>query len=620
MAGLERKRHKSPVEWLRSVRAFASMPDSVLKRLYGEAHMVSIARGETLITTGHTPEALHIVISGRLRATSFAGGAHKAELGPGAVLGETAFLSRTPYTETATALRNSIVLRLEWDAFRSLAEGVPDVWQATLESLARAPASVKAAPRPVRDRARTIAICPAGSDPLPKEFIAKISEALEARADCQFLSAEGLGQDLPGGIALDDPQVVHWLKEQEARFDVIVLLTDAEPTPWTEKALTDADEICLVGLHDGARLGAPVALGAVEELAFELRGADACRLALFHEPRRAVAQAGARRWLEMRPVRSHHHLRPGHPKDYERLARFLLGQSTGFLASTTGVYSAAMLGVFKAVQASGFECDCFAGTGTSAAIAACLAMGMDADDIDHLLGEMMVAGRALKRRTWPLFGLYDQRRFDRLLLKHFPDIDIADMPLPFYALSANLSTGEARLHTTGNVQIAVRANWPFPGLLPPFIDEDGHFLTDGAVADPLPIERMHIINAGPNVVARTAMAPFGKAPIPYRDLPAHQRAARHWLPWRRYAARRNLPLPGFETMLASVTSRAAKVEADALGPLDMLLAVPIPGPLDVMAWDQHSRLKDQSYQWALAELEKRAGAHDLPLIAAIPNS
>ena len=60
---------------------------------------------------------------------------------------------------------------------------------------------------------------------------------------------------MPGGIALDDPQVVHWLKEQENRFDVILLLADPEPTPWTERTLAEADEICLIGTHDGGRLG-----------------------------------------------------------------------------------------------------------------------------------------------------------------------------------------------------------------------------------------------------------------------------------------------------------------------------------------------------------------------------
>jgi hypothetical protein len=39
-----------------------------------------------------------------------------------------------------------------------------------------------------------------------------------------------------------------------------------------------------------------------------------------------------------------------------------------------------------------------------------------------------------------------------------------------------------------------------------------------------------------------------------------------------------------------------------------------------MAWGEHSRLKDRSYQWALSELEKRAASNDLPLVAAIPNA
>jgi hypothetical protein len=39
-----------------------------------------------------------------------------------------------------------------------------------------------------------------------------------------------------------------------------------------------------------------------------------------------------------------------------------------------------------------------------------------------------------------------------------------------------------------------------------------------------------------------------------------------------------------------------------------------------MAWAEHSRLKDLSYQWALNELEKRATSGNLPLIAAVPAS
>jgi NTE family protein len=217
-----------------------------------------------------------------------------------------------------------------------------------------------------------------------------------------------------------------------------------------------------------------------------------------------------------------------------------------------------------------------------------------------------------------MLSLYDQRALDRLILKHFPDTDLADLPVPYYAASANLSTGEAHIHSLGNLQVAVRANWPFPGLLPPFVDEEGQMLTDGSVISPPPLQPLHRMNAGPNVIAKAALAPFGKSPVRYRDLPAWQKKqAAFRLPWQ--PAPDEPGLPSFENVLAVLADRAGD-EDEWLGPPDMLLAAPIPAGTDVMAWREHSRLKDLSYQWALNELEKRAAAGNLPLVAAIPSS
>lgn len=609
-------RLKSPVEWLKSVRAFEAMPETVLKRIYGECHLQSMSRGDVLFKAGEEGAALYIVTSGRFRTTRPTEPG-KSELGPGAVLGEKAFLTRAPHDATVTSVRTSIVLKLEWESFKALAEGAPEIWQATIAGLLDTENRMYAQPRLPVDRARSIAICPAGNDTLPAAFAHQLAAALEQRAECQVLSSEGLGQNLPGGIALDDPQVIHWLKEQEAKFEVIILLADPEPTPWTEKAIAEADEICLIGSHDGGRLGQPVPLSTTEELAFEIRGPAACRLALLHDPRRG-AVVGARRWLEYRPVRSHHHLRLGQPKDFDRLARFLLGQSTGYFATAPGVLGAAALGIFKAVQAAGFEPDCFGGTGAGAVMAACLALGMDPDDIDHLVTEIMIERRGLRRRSRPVFGLYDQRALDRLILKHIPDTDLADLPVPYYAASTNFSTGQPHIHRTGNLQVAVRANWPFPGLLPPFIDEEGQMLGDGTILRPPPLAPMHQMNSGPNVVARVSVPPFGKSQVRYRDIPAWQTVARHPLPWKRDT--RASGLPSFENFMVMASQGGAVAGSEWLGPLDMLLAPPIPATLDVLAWRDHGRLKDMSYQWALGELEKRAAAGELPLVAAVPST
>ena len=167
---------------------------------------------------------------------------------------------------------------------------------------------------------------------------------------------------------------------------------------------------------------------------------------------------------------------------------------------------------------------------------------MDPDDVDQLVVEIMVDRRALRRKSWPLFSLYNPRVLDRLILKHFPDTDLADMPVPFYAASANLSAGEPHIHNLGNLQVAVRANWTFPGLLPPFVDEEGQMLIDGSSISPPPIQPMHRLNAGPNVVARAAMPPFGKSPVRYRDLPAWQKQVSRRLPWQKPPEGPGLPV------------------------------------------------------------------------------
>ncbi|MBX2806622.1 MAG: cyclic nucleotide-binding domain-containing protein [Hyphomicrobiales bacterium] len=621
MAGSARLRQKTPADWLRSVRAFRLIPDETLKRLYAECHLETVERGETLVKAGEVPDALFIVISGRFQTTAYASDPAWAELGPGAVLAEQAFFTREQQRVSISAARNSIALKLDWDSFETLAQTAPNIWQAVMRSLLLTDVEdkVPAQPRSFLGRAKSLAILPAGGDTIPTPLIKKLSGSIERRADCQLLSSEGLGQDMPGGIALDDPQVIHWLKEQENRFEVILLLADSETTPWTERALADADEICLVGTHDGGRLGAPVPLNAVEEMAFEMRGADACRLALFHNERYENTIAGTRRWLEYRPVRSHHHLRASSQDDYERLARFLLGQSTGFFASGRGIYGAASLGIFKAVQAAGFEPDCFAGVGAGAAVAACLALGMDPDDTDQLITDVMVERGALRRKTWPQFSLYKQRKLDKLILDRFPDTDLADMPIPFYSASANLSTGEAHVHTVGNMQVAIRANWTFPGLLPPFIDEEGQFLIDGSLLNPLPVKQMQKLNAGPNVIARPDLAPLGKSPVRYRDLAAWQKRARRRWPFSKPYKDLEAVLPSFETLLVTAFERSQDA-SQKYGPLDMELAAPVPQDFDVMAWHDHGRLKDKCYRWAIEQLEKHAQSGDFVLVAALPQT
>ncbi|HUJ34102.1 MAG TPA: cyclic nucleotide-binding domain-containing protein [Solirubrobacteraceae bacterium] len=79
--------------------------------------------GEPVFKEGQTDRSLYLLTAGRLALT--AGGELVTELDPMAPINEIAFLDRGVCAVTATALANSEVLRLSYDAFESLAVREP---------------------------------------------------------------------------------------------------------------------------------------------------------------------------------------------------------------------------------------------------------------------------------------------------------------------------------------------------------------------------------------------------------------------------------------------------------------------------------------------------------------
>ena len=69
---------------------------------------------------------------------------------------------------------------------------------------------------------------------------------------------------------------------------------------------------------------------------------------------------------------------------------------------------------------------------------------------------------------------------------------------------------------------AIRASAAIPGLLPPFIDARGHMLVDGSVAANVPIDIMHQLKTGPNVVVTFAPPQSEGTHVDYAALPGRQ--------------------------------------------------------------------------------------------------
>src|SRR6185436_632871 len=82
--------------------------------------------------------------------------------------------------------------------------------------------------------------------------------------------------------------------------------------------------------------------------------------------------------------------------------------------------------------------------------------------------------------------------------RFFGEIDIADLWIPFFCVSTNISHPHAEIHETGRLRDAIRSSCSIPGLFPPFRTLR-QLLVDGGLVDNLPIDVMVERCSGPIV-------------------------------------------------------------------------------------------------------------------------
>jgi NTE family protein len=98
----------------------------------------------------------------------------------------------------------------------------------------------------------------------------------------------------------------------------------------------------------------------------------------------------------------------------------------------------------------------------------------------------------------PLLAMTHGLKVNERLAHHFGDTQIADLWLPFFCLSSNLTTGAYQMHRRGLLRRALRASVSLPGILPPATD-DQNVLVDGAVMKNFPADVMRASQLGPIV-------------------------------------------------------------------------------------------------------------------------
>lgn len=595
---------------LASVETFKNLPPAAIAELERRLSPQPVARGEAIVTQGDAADTLYIVVSGRFAVAIDGDPTPVAEIARGATIGEIAFFTDCRRTASVRAIRESVVVGLTRSDFHEIAAHHPDIWRTITASLALRLASqtrrsheLSSGPgkiKKARPRPRTLAMVPVGSSAISPLFLSRFSEVARLSPSTLIISRQN-AHEYFDNIDDDINALTSALNALEDRADTFVCVADNKLSNWSEAIIRQADEILLIANSGDQPIASPVPLSHLETFARTLHAPAAHRLALVHA--RSHITQGTRHWLHERQPFMHHHIALDNREDISRLWRFIRGEALGFVACGGGAYTAAHIGLYKAFLENGITFDMFGGTSGGAAMAAAFAEGIAPDDIEARVHRMFIDGNALSRYTLPRYGLIDHTHFDAHLKCEYGNIRIEDLWKPYFAVAVDLTDTSLVVLRDGPVWQAIRASAAIPGVLPPYYTRDGRTLVDGSVMANVPIEAMHALKLGPNVVVSFKPPTCAQDPIDYDALPG-----RRELLWNTFTPFTNSQVPvapsAGTVLVRSLMANRGHFE-NHLTTRDWLLMPPTPDGMGAMDWRRHSELTEAAYRYALAEIAAR---------------
>jgi NTE family protein len=505
-----------------------------------------------------------------------------AEITPGNIVGEMSLLSHGIRTRSVAALRDSEVWRLSQESFEGLTGHHPEVLPALMRNVAARNAM---GPAKRRRQPRTFALLPSGPDVSAGRFSVLLESALgRIGGQVQVLGQNSLSED---------PE---WFARCEMDCAFVLYRADAALTPWTQLCLRQADCLIVVRNADSeepTRL--PFEIEAAQPGAVFHRRRELVLLHEGHDPPAGSTAAQTAGGM----YGQHHHVRLDLPSDFDRLARLITGHAVGVVMAGGGARAFTHIGVMKALRASGVPVDQTGGTSMGAIVAAAIAARWTDEELAERFRRSFVTANPLSDYTLPFVSLFGGRRVTTLLRSAFGDKDIEDLVLPFYCVTANLTTATADTHTTGRLWRWLRASVSLPGVLPPFNDA-GQVHVDGGVIDNLPVRVMRRQGRG---LAIAVDIDTGGALAAGADV---EEAWSAWEFFRRLVWKRDqtLPIPSIVRILlrsALVSSAAHAMEDRAAADL---LIVPPMERFDLLDWTSFDAAIEAGYAATMAALDK----------------
>ncbi len=545
--------------------------DAALSALVERSRWFSLSGGLELFKQGDDPDAVYFVLTGRLIIVR-GDGVNEEVIGyarSGEPVGEMSVLSGEKRSASAYALRDTELLAVDKADAEHLLDCCADFSRAIADAVVRRARH----PNDSFKHASPRVFALIGSSP---------SIDIEAHAKELARIIGDYGRTV---VIIDDPEALAdgSFDGIEAKHDVVLLPARVGDSFAYRFALRHADRYFVFARQD-ARPPRPFPMTPAEDApARRFRLVD---VVMLHEGAKSGSVAD---WVDAIDANRIFHV--SGPRTEERLARAISGRTVGLVLSGGGARAYAHIGAVKAIRERRVPIDFVAGASMGAIIGACVAMGWSDQEIETRIRDAFVDSNPLGDHILPVVALTRGRRVEERLKRHFGDVRIEDLEIPFFCISSEMTKGVTFIHRRGLLREALRASISLPGILPPVV-HDGELFVDGAVMNNFPTDLMTNLHRGVTIgidVAREGTI----SPEAFADPPGFA----EWV-WRN--GFKSAP-PIVALLMRAATARHELRPKDS--PADILIAPDVAG-VELRDWKEYDRAVIDGYAATLGALDR----------------
>ena len=528
---------------LREHPLLAMVPAFTLRHLLSESSLSEYPKGTVIFREGDSCEAIYLIVSGRCesRCASHEGEDGVEIFGPSDVLGDRELLNHEAFRSTVTVVTDSVMLRIPGAQMRNLFERKPSFAgrfsQSVSQRLRLVRESKKEAPSRVRRVASFVSLSNGVEDRAVTQRLATALHSITGQhvllvhlvafhENIALKEWAAIESSFNGGFRFTEQ-----LRRNEGGFDELSMQVtgDAREPALVAPLLSHLGRhFDYVLLHVGTHVPAPASVACMiqSDLTFIALQPTANNLYDFRLLIRQVSEKTRGDCSHIKPVLylDEHFAatdfsnllkqigqpvhafvrgfplagstgaidRPGNfSLHINSLAREIARCRIGLALSSGGAKGLAHIGVIQVLEENGIEIDMVAGSSMGAYVGAVWCFGHDGQGCEKVAREVENSRWGLLELLDPVIpprqGFVKSDRVVRRLARAIGHSRFSDMVRPLRVVATDLDSLERVVFSTGEVAVAVAASIAIPGICVP-VTIDGQTLTDGGIADPLPVD------------------------------------------------------------------------------------------------------------------------------------